>query len=280
MSRTEAADSSDVVQRFEAEAAFWQEIFGRADVQSVIHQRRLGLAIRLVDQLGLPSGATVLEVGAGAGQLAVALARRGYRVSASDPAPRMRELIRANAAAAGVQARLEVLAADARALPFAASQFDMVAALGVLPWLTDPRTVIDEMVRVVRPRGYLIVTCVSRTPLPMLLDPLRHPALGPLRDRVRLAAARARGTGLARRPRPPTWLSPAGMDDLLIAAGLSRVDGVAFGYGPLTWLGRRAFPDPVGAKLDARIQRFGSTHPGFARRLATQYIILARTPGS
>lgn len=270
--------SDPIVDRFDEEAPFWQEMFTLPDVQSVIHQRRLRLAIRLVDGLGLVPGAAILEVGAGAGLLAVALARRGFLVEATDPAPRMRDLIHERAVRAGVDARLHVSAADVTGLAFTAGCFDLAIALGVLPWLADPRAAVGEMVRVVRPGGYLIVSVVSRTPLPMLLDPLRHPGLGPLRDTLRSALTRITGMPFEGRQRPLSWLDPGVTDRMLAAAGLELVESVPFGYGPLTWFGRRAFPNRIGVGLDARLQRFGGTHPRFARHAATQYIVLARTP--
>ena len=59
-------------------------------------------AVALVEACGVGPGMEVLEVAAGTGNLAVAAARRGARVVASDLTPRMVELGRARSAAEGL----------------------------------------------------------------------------------------------------------------------------------------------------------------------------------
>lgn len=58
-----------------------------------------------VGLFALPVGSTVLDVGCGTGRHAVELAKRGYRVTGVDLSPKMLEVARAKAAAAGVEVR-------------------------------------------------------------------------------------------------------------------------------------------------------------------------------
>ncbi|HEX8940889.1 MAG TPA: class I SAM-dependent methyltransferase [Candidatus Limnocylindrales bacterium] len=269
-----------MIERFDAEAAYWQAMFGLGDVLSVIHQRRLHLALRLVDRAALPEGSSVLEIGAGAGILAAELARRGYEVKATDPAPRMRALIVASAAAAGVTSRVHVSAEDATRLSAPPASVDLVVALGVLPWLADPTAAVAEMARVVRRGGAVLLSTVSRSPLPVLLDPLRHPSLGSLRDGLRAGLAALRGRSFRPPDRPPSWLTPDEADRLLCSVGLELVEGVPFGYGPLTWLGRPAFDDRLGTRLEAELQERLAVHQRLARRIAAQYVVLATRPAA
>lgn len=51
-----------------------------------------------------------------------------------------------------------VAAADIRALPFAANEFDLVWCRLVLSYLADPTPAYRELARVCRPGGYLLVT--------------------------------------------------------------------------------------------------------------------------
>ena len=73
-------------------------------------------AVALVEACGIGPGMEVLEVAAGTGNLAVAAARRGARVVATDLTPRMVELGRERSAAEGLD--IEWREADAEDLPF------------------------------------------------------------------------------------------------------------------------------------------------------------------
>ncbi|KAF5064003.1 Methyltransferase domain protein [anaerobic digester metagenome] len=53
--------------------------------------------------MGIPAGATILDIGSGPGTLAVPLAERGCRVTAVEPSPPMRRLLREAAAHAAVE---------------------------------------------------------------------------------------------------------------------------------------------------------------------------------
>src|SRR5262249_33853133 len=117
----------------------------------------------------------------GAGFLSVALAQRGLRVHAIDSAETMIELTRQQAAESGVTDLLSVGAGDVYALAFKDDSFDLVVALGVIPWLERPELAIGEMARVSRPGGHITLTVDNRSALMYLLDPWMNPALAPLK---------------------------------------------------------------------------------------------------
>src|SRR5260370_4726152 len=71
-------------------------------------------------------GATVLDVAAGTGNFALAAARRGAIVTATDLTPLMVELGRARSAATGVSIRWAE--ADAEQLPYEDASYDIVAS--------------------------------------------------------------------------------------------------------------------------------------------------------
>jgi ubiquinone/menaquinone biosynthesis C-methylase UbiE len=72
-------------------------------------------------------GSEVLDVAAGNGNFAIAAARRGARVIATDLTPAMIELGRLRTEAANLD--VEWREADAEALPFADGRFDLVASV-------------------------------------------------------------------------------------------------------------------------------------------------------
>lgn len=269
-----------VNRHFETQATSWRDIYVRPDVLALSMQRRMSMTLGFVDGLSLPTGAQVLEVGAGAGIVAVALAQRGFAVEATDPVPAMRELTRETAVRAGVAERVQVSDADARALPFESGRFDLVIALGVLPWITDPERAVDEMARVSRPGGHLIFGVSNQANLAIALDPPRYPILGPLRTAVRRVSREIRRTPPLARTRPMHSFRKPGFDRLLQAAGLEVMEGTIFGFGPFTFFGRSVFPDRIGTALDRRLERFGTRHRSFANLLSDQYVVLARKPQS
>jgi SAM-dependent methyltransferase len=112
-------------------------------------------------------------VAAGTGNVALAAARLGVIVTATDITPRMLELGRARCAAAGVD--IDWRPADAATLPFDDGAFDVVAScLGVI-FAPDPEVVIGQLARVLRPGGRLgLVTWGLDAGRRVLADPLRR----------------------------------------------------------------------------------------------------------
>jgi SAM-dependent methyltransferase len=107
----------------------------------------------LVEALGIQAGQRVCDVAAGTGNVALAAARRGAAVTASDLTPRMLELGRARAEVEGVH--VEWIEADAEDLPFADASFDVVTSAFGAMFAPRPEVVAAEVARVLRPRGVL-----------------------------------------------------------------------------------------------------------------------------
>jgi ubiquinone/menaquinone biosynthesis C-methylase UbiE len=105
----------------------------------------------LVRACGISTGQRVLDVAAGTGNTAIRAAEAGAEVVASDLTPENFEAGRREAEARGVE--LEWVEADAEALPFADSEFDVVTSSFGAIFAPDHRAVADEMLRVCRPGG-------------------------------------------------------------------------------------------------------------------------------
>jgi SAM-dependent methyltransferase len=123
------------------------------------HFEKLHHLLRLVDFHGY-SGRRVLEVGCGAGVDLARFAKGGAMVTGVDLAPSAIELARANFAQQGLHGDFRV--ANGEHLPFADASFDVVFAHGVVQYTADPRRLVDECRRVLKPGGEAIVQVYNR----------------------------------------------------------------------------------------------------------------------
>jgi malonyl-CoA O-methyltransferase len=104
--------------------------------------------------------AVIVDLGCGTGRAARALSTRWpeARVLAVDSAPGM---LRQAAQHRDAGQRLELLHADARALPLPAASVDLVFSSLMLQWCDDPDSVFAECLRVLRPQGLLSFTTLG-----------------------------------------------------------------------------------------------------------------------
>ncbi len=105
----------------------------------------------LCEALDVRSGRRLLDVAAGNGNAALAAARRGCLVTATDYVPALLERAAARARAEGLM--LDCQLADAEALPFADNSFDMVTSTFGAMFTPDHEKPAREMLRVCRPGG-------------------------------------------------------------------------------------------------------------------------------
>ena len=113
----------------------------------------------LIDRLA-PAG-LVVDLGCGAGQYAVEVAARGHPVVGIDYSPAMLALARSHAAELGVTIDLRECDLD-EAIPFAPETVDAVMMVSVLQVVRDPKRVLDQIHRALRPGGYLLIESVRR----------------------------------------------------------------------------------------------------------------------
>jgi len=105
-------------------------------------------------------GRRVLEVGCGTGNISLALARRGARVVGLEPSGPMLGAARHKARREGLD--LTWLRGLAGQLPCAHDSFDGVLCILALDFIDDRPGALGEMVRVLRPGGFLAVAVLNR----------------------------------------------------------------------------------------------------------------------
>ena len=116
-------------------------------VAALIHP----IAEDLVQAADLSAGATVLDVASGTGNAALAAARCGGRVIATDYVADLLDRGRERAAAEHLP--IEFAIADAEDLPYADGSFDAVLSVVGAMFAPDQERVAAELTRVVRPGG-------------------------------------------------------------------------------------------------------------------------------
>jgi SAM-dependent methyltransferase len=122
----------------------------RAEDRHWWYRGRRRVLERVIDGLGLPSPARVLDAGCGSGRNMVELASRGTVTGV--------ELSDASVRVARERHVGEVVAGSVLSMPFASDSFDLAVCLDVIEHLDDDAGALSELRRVVAPDGALLVT--------------------------------------------------------------------------------------------------------------------------
>lgn len=253
------ARQESVTAYFESRAAYWDDIYHQRDLHSVIYQKRFDAVMQMVDQFSLPLGSHILDLGCGAGVYSVALAKRGFVVEAVDVSPAMLERTRRHAAEAQVGDRVRATMGNVFHLPFHDEAFSLVLAIGTLAWLDPLQKAVEELARVIKPGGYLLLTVENSRRLDHLLDPLKSPAFSLARQMVKSVF---RVSYWQSHPGPvAVWAyrhSVQDWDELLAGTELRRVQTKTLGFGPFTFFDHQFLPDWFGVKVHRLLQYLAS----------------------
>ena len=137
----------------------------------------------LLDSIPWKGSEEILDVGCGPGLLAIGAAKRassgrsvGIDIWNKSVETRNRpESLLQNAKLESVEGRVQVKEADARKLPFDDSSFDVVLSRAVLHHIKkaeERKTAVREMIRVLKPGGYLGLVLIDFNRLEKYLEEL------------------------------------------------------------------------------------------------------------
>ncbi len=111
----------------------------------------------LLEELALTADDYLLEVGCGGGALLKRALQSGCRAAAVDHSPEMVRLARLENRSAVAEGRLEIRQADAARLPFSDEAFTCATMTGVLGFLSEPVTALQEIRRVLCDGGRFVM---------------------------------------------------------------------------------------------------------------------------
>ncbi len=135
-------------------------MWGLGNYTAVATEVIASLGPTLVEAAGVGPGQRILDVAAGAGNVALPAARSGAQVTASDLSPDL--LARGKSMAEGAGLSLAWDEADAEALPYDDAAFDGVLSCVGVMFAPHHQDAADELVRVTRPDG--TIGLISWTP--------------------------------------------------------------------------------------------------------------------
>ena len=272
-------EQREVNTHFDIGSTYWSDLYFQYDVFGVIHQQRREVALKYFDSVSLPKESKILEIGCGAGHTTVDVAKRGYKIEAMDIVPAMIELTQKHLEESGLSSSASVSIGDAHSLRFSDHSFDCILAMGVIPWLYDAKKALQEIVRVLKPNGYVIINTDNRRRLNHLLDPIHSPVFRPFKKILKWLIER---TGL-RKPSTlakPHMYSIKEFEEMLERSGLKILKFHNLGFGPFTLFNKQIFSDNLGVKLHKRLQHLSDLRYPFLAKTGCQYIVAAQKVNS
>lgn len=101
----------------------------------------------------------ILDAGGGQGQFSLSLAKLGHEVVLCDISAEMLKLAQQNCAAAGVEDRVQLHHGSIQSFAAGNAQpFDLVLCHAVLEWVVQPQQLLQALLELLAPAGYLSLT--------------------------------------------------------------------------------------------------------------------------
>lgn len=109
-----------------------------------------------VELAGIRPGWHVVDVGCGSGNAALIAAAPGVSVTGVDPAPRLLDVARADAAAHGLD--ITFVTGEAASMPLPSGTADLVLSIFGVIFAPDPEAAAAELARITAPGGRMVLT--------------------------------------------------------------------------------------------------------------------------
>lgn len=162
MKKTQAGPKEDLVDFYDRTSfAYHDANYLRQGAYSPLKYRQFYIE-KMIENLGLPPGSRILDVGCGPGELVLKLLGRGYSVWGVDISSAMVVEATKTVQNGGFPGFQQISQGDIEKLKFEDEFFDVVVASGVLEYQKDDAKSLSEMRRVLKKRGHLILNVTNR----------------------------------------------------------------------------------------------------------------------
>ncbi|MCA9423030.1 MAG: class I SAM-dependent methyltransferase [Nitrospira sp.] len=144
----------------------------------VVHNIELEMLNNVLPHL--TQGATILEVGCGTGRFLVEMAQKGYKVDGTDASPDMLSI--AKSKVSEFANNFQPLLGEASRLPYPPNSFDLTYCVRLLNQTESSNyalSVVNDMFRVTRKAGYVLVEFMNYYRAPIRTRSAQHVLLRP-----------------------------------------------------------------------------------------------------
>lgn len=111
----------------------------------------------ILDKAG-PIRGKILEIGTGKGHFTLELAKLGYRFISLDISKETQTIARQTIEQLGLKKQVEFRTENAENLSFQDAHFDFIFSINTIHHLENPLRALDEMIRVLKPQGRIILS--------------------------------------------------------------------------------------------------------------------------
>ena len=238
------------------------------DLQSLIIQEQALYILNYVDTLDLKKGARILDLGGGAGLISENLLQRGFIAVEICCSGAMLDSADGNSKRFGLEWNGTLGKAEQADLQD--DSFDAVIITGLLEYIKWDRWALQEMNRVLKPGGYLIVTVPNRISLSYITDPFFLIST--------VLKRKGKYTAKFNQKFPGTFIRnlyvPSSLKQMIIHLDFTIIDSLSQGFGPF-FLIRRSHS--VSVKINHLLNHYNEKKIlPFLSKLGSNYIVLCQ----
>ncbi|MFB0526482.1 MAG: methyltransferase domain-containing protein, partial [bacterium] len=227
------------------------------DFSGVSIRRRMARALSWLDNLNLPKNSKILDVGCGVGVMAKEIADRGYEIAGIDYSYNMVKKAK-DICSVNTNSSINFLRGDIESLPFKDSIFNVVLCLGVISYVKSEHKALHEMSRILKPGGTMILSILNKLSITKCID-ISVVVKRKLEKMVgnEIVSLKKRSRIKKNRITLTSYFIPV-LRNSLKAAGFKELDCIAVQYGPVTFFGRKIFPERVNINITTFLEKLSS----------------------